>query len=384
MRLDKKAFKMILLLLVLAVLFAWLIINISWVWGIIRKILGILSPFFLGLCIAFVMNIVLRPLERLWLKLRPKKSGKLYGKLMRPVCLTLSLLIIFGIIFAIFFVVIPEFSRTLMSFVNKIPEYAGKIEQWWHQLSEHLAPLAVQLPELELNPEETIAKITGLIANGGMVFLNSTIGFTASVVSGLVNFFVALVFCIYILAQKEIFGSAMKRLAAALFSVERVNSIYGFFGLVNRAFTNYVTGQLTEAVIIGSLCFLGMLLLDMPYAPVISVLVGFTALIPVFGAFIGTAVGAFLILLDSPVKAFWFVVFILVLQQLEGNLIYPRVVGKSVGLPAILVLMAVTVGGSSFGVLGMLLSVPIFSVLYTLVCGAVDRRLREKGLENIR
>lgn len=145
-----------------------------------------------------------------------------------------------------------------------------------------------------------------------------------------------------------------------------------------------MTGQLTEAVIIGSLCFLGMLLLDMPYAPVISVLVGFTALIPVFGAFIGTAVGAFLILLDSPVKAFWFVVFILVLQQLEGNLIYPRVVGKSVGLPAILVLMAVTVGGSSFGVLGMLLSVPIFSVLYTLVCGAVDRRLREKGLENIR
>ncbi len=377
---------MILLLLVLLVLFAWLVSNLGAVGGLLGKILGILSPFFLGLCIAFVMNIILMPLEKLWMKLAPKKRGAaVFEKLKRPICIVLSLIIVFGLIFAIFFIVVPEFTRTLLSFVDKIPDYAAKIETWWAGLSAELAQFAVALPELKLKPEEAVAKITGLITSGeGKVFLNSTIGFTTSIISGVVDFFVAIVFSIYILAQKENFGAGAKRILAALFSPERVNSILSFVSLVNRTFTNFVTGQLTEAVIIGSLCFIGMLILKMPYAPVISVLVGFTALIPVFGAFIGTAVGAFLILLDSPMQAFWFVVFILVLQQLENNLIYPRVVGKSVGLPAIYVLMAVTIGGSTAGILGMLVSVPTFSVLYTVLTKAVDKRLLEKGLTEIK
>ena len=152
--------------------------------------------------------------------------------------------------------------------------------------------------------------------------------------------------------------------------------------MTNRTCSNFVTGQLTEAVILGTLCFLGMLIFRLPYAGVISVLVGFTALIPIFGAFIGVGIGAFLILLVSPIKALWFILFFVILQQLEGNLIYPRVVGKSVGLPGIWVLAAVTVGGNAFGLAGMLLAVPLCSVLYTLARQGVNARLARKGLSS--
>ena len=149
-----------------------------------------------------------------------------------------------------------------------------------------------------------------------------------------------------------------------------------FTNLTNKVFTKFVTGQLTEACIIGTLCLVGMLIFGMPYAVIISVLIGFTALIPIFGAFIGTAIGAFLILLESPIKALWFVIFIIVLQQLEGNLIYPKVVGKSVGLPGIWVLSAVTIGGGMFGIIGMLFSVPICSIVYVIFRRYVNRKCK--------
>ena len=167
----------------------------------------------------------------------------------------------------------------------------------------------------------------------------------------------------------------------AVMKPEKLQKLLELLELSNRTFTNFITGQLTEAVIIGALCFVGMTIFGMPYAPAISVLVGFTALIPVFGAFIGTAVGAFLILLVKPIQALWFIVFIIVLQQFEGNLIYPKVVGKSVGLPGIWVLVAVTVGGSAMGVMGMLISVPVCSILYTVSRQAVNDRLKIKNIE---
>ena len=173
----------------------------------------------------------------------------------------------------------------------------------------------------------------------------------------------ALAFSLYLLAQKETLTGQAKKVVRALFSEKWAHWITDVARMTNRTFSNFVTGQLTEAVILGTLCFLGMLIFRLPYAGVISVLVGFTALIPIFGAFSGVGIGAFLILLVSPIKALWFVLFFVILQQLEGNLIYPRVVGKSVGLPGIWVLAAVTVGGNAFGLAGMLLAVPLCSVL---------------------
>lgn len=383
MKLDKKTFKMILSLAMLVMLFAWFIGNIELVFSFLGRVFSILKPIFLGLVIAFLVNIMLRPMEKLWTKLRSKKKADKPSKLMRQVCIVLSLLIVFGVIFAISFIVIPQFTDTVMSFIEKIPEYSDKIMLWWDELSVFLENWAVELPGLQLNPEETVTNITSFIAERGHTVIDSTLGFTANLVSTIANFGIAIVFSIYILGQKESFGTWSKKFLAAMFSAESVNTIRSFFSLVNRTFTSFVTGQLTEAVILGSLCFVGMAILNMPFAPVISVLVGFMSLIPIFGAWIATGIGVFLILLDTPIKAFWFIVFILVLQQFEGNLIYPKVVGKSVGLPALFVLLAVTVGGSAFGILGILVSVPTFSVLYTLITNAVDNRLKEKGISEI-
>ena len=182
-------------------------------------------------------------------------------------------------------------------------------------------------------------------------------------------------------AQKEGFGRQAKKSALAIFGAERAKKIVSFADFTNNVFTKFVTGQLTEACIIGVLCFVGMSIFRMPYAGIVSILVGFTALIPIFGAFIGTGIGAFLILLENPIKAFWFIVFIIVLQQLEGNLIYPRVVGKSVGLPGIWVLAAVTIGGGLFGVVGMLFSVPVCSVMYVLFREFVNKKNKEYNTE---
>ena len=195
------------------------------------------------------------------------------------------------------------------------------------------------------------------------------------------NFVIAFAFSIYVLAQKETLKRQSLKVLRAVMKPEKLQKLLELLELSNRTFTNFITGQLTEAVIIGALCFVGMTIFGMPYAPAISVLVGFTALIPVFGAFIGTAVGAFLILLVKPIQALWFIVFIIVLQQFEGNLIYPKVVGKSVGLPGIWVLVAVTVGGSAMGVMGMLISVPVCSILYTVSRQAVNDRLKIKNIE---
>ena len=382
LKLDKRTFKMILSLAVLVILFAWLIGNAGLVLDFLKEVISILKPLFIGLIIAFLMNIVLRPLERFWQKISPKKGKgkKIFEKLKRPVCIVLSLLLVFGVIFAVIFIVVPEVYRTFMALINKIPEYSDKIELWWNELSEALSKFAVTLPSLDLHTDEIVSKVTEFVAERGQKFLNTTIGFTTSLVSSIANFFIAIVFSVYILAQKESFGAWSKKFSAAMFSPERANSVYKFFRLVNKTFTKFVSGQLTEAVALGSMCFIGMLVLRMPYAPMISVLVGFMALIPIFGAWIATIIGAFLIFLDTPIMAVWFVLFILVLQWFDGNFVYPKIVGKSVGLPALFVLLAVTAGGSAFGIVGMLVSVPTVSVVYTLVIEAVDRRLEEKGI----
>ena len=190
----------------------------------------------------------------------------------------------------------------------------------------------------------------------------------------------ALVFALYILGQKERLSEQLKRVITAYLPEEKADRMFYIGELSNRVFSNFVSGQLTEATLLGLLCFLGMTIFRMPYASMVAILVGFTALIPLFGAFIGTGIGAFLILMVSPIKAFWFIVFIIVLQQIEGNFIYPKVVGSSVGLPSIWVFSAITLGSRMFGVPGMLISVPLCSVLYCLFREAVRKRINQKAL----
>ena len=374
---DKKTVKYFILAALTVILFAWGINNTDKVSTVYDGVSAILSPFLLGSCFAFITNVLLRPLENLYEKIFKKSKKKFFGKVKRPVCLILSTLIIVGMLFALLFMIIPEFIDALKSLVASAPEYLKQAETWISALMNFASEHGVTLPEFSFNSEKIISTVTNFINDNGLV--DKTLTFTGSVVSGIVNLVVAVAFSLYLLAQKEKLGSQAKSLMQAFLPRKsNVDRVVSFVQIVDRTFTNFITGQITEAVIIGSLCFIGMLIFRMPYAAVVSVLVGVTALIPVFGAFIGTAVGAFLILFDDPIKALWFIVFIVVLQQLEGNLIYPKVVGKSVGLPGIWVLVAVTIGGTVGGVAGIIISVPACAVIYCLLSQLVTVRLKKK------
>ncbi|MDO4608054.1 MAG: AI-2E family transporter [Clostridia bacterium] len=351
----------------------------------ISAAISILSPFLIGFCLAYVVNLLLRPIERFWTWcFRKLKNQKFVTKIKRLVCLTLSFIIVLGAIFAIVFMIIPAFRDTVVSFVNKVPMYAKTLEGWYYNVSDFLSHYNFELPEISLDTVKLTEIAKNIISNYGDSVLDTTVNITASIVATLVDIVLGIVFAIYLLAQKEKLGKQCKKALYAIFNAQRAEKMLGFTSLTNNVFTKFVTGQLTEACIIGALCFFGMLIFGMPYAGIISVLIGFTALIPMFGAFIGTAIGAFLILLENPVKAFWFIVFIVILQQLEGNLIYPKVVGKSVGLPGIWVLTAVTIGGGLFGIAGMLFSVPVCSVLYVVFKNFVNRRIQTQKGEEIK
>lgn len=377
-RFTKKTFKIIAAAAAFIILFYWGLNNTDKISTLLGGFMTVIEPFILGFCIAFVINVLMRPLEKLWSKIFKKKSAGISQKLRRPVCLILSTVIMVGIVFALLFMVIPEFKNTFDTLAKSVPQYITKIEGWLAAAVAFAESHGFTIPEFSFNAEKIMNVLGNALNDSGIV--DKTLNITGSIVSGIVNFVIAFAFSFYILAQKEKLSAASKKTLYAFFKEEKVNRFLNIIKLTDQTFTNFLTGQLLEAVIIGVLCFIGMLIFRMPYAAVISVLVGTTALIPVFGAFIGTAIGAFLILFVSPIKAIWFVVFIVVLQQLEGNLIYPKVVGKSVGLPGILVLTAVTVGGNLMGVIGILISVPACAVLYTLLRQTVGNRLKAKKI----
>lgn len=374
---NKKTVKYFIIAALAIILFAWGINNTDKISTVVDGVTSLLSPFVLGSCFAFITNVLLRPIENLYEKIFKKSKKKFFAKAKRPVCLIFSVLLIIGLLFALLFMIIPEFLEALRNLSENIPSYISQAEIWIAELMKFASEHNVTLPELSFNSEKIISTVTNFINDNGIV--DKTLTFTGSVVSGIVNLVVAIAFSLYLLAQKEKLSSQAKKLMQAFLpNKNNVGKIVSFVEIVDRTFTSFITGQLTEAVIIGALCFVGMLIFRMPYAAVVSVLVGVTALIPVFGAFIGTAIGAFLILFVDPIKALWFIVFIVVLQQLEGNLIYPKVVGKSVGLPGIWVLVAVTVGGTVGGVAGILVSVPACAVIYCLLSQLVSVRLRRK------
>lgn len=378
MVLDSKNVKKILLLITFTVFLFWGLTNYVVLFGVARKVFGVLLPFLLGLSIAFILTVFLRLTERLWdFVWKAKNRGKVL-RIKRPVCLLLTVAFVIGIISILLFMVVPEIIRTVGSIAEEMPGYIASVQEKWKVLAEKFRLTSAELPKIELDKDKLVASIIEFAQKGGVSLFTKAFGMTASFFSGIFSLTIGIVFALFVLLQKEKLGAQFTKTMRAFIPEKHVNRMLEVAGLSNKVFSNFVRGQLTEAAIIGILCFIGMSIFSFPYAVAISALVGFTALIPIFGAFIGTGVGAFLILLDSPKKALFFIIFILVLQQLEGDLIYPRVVGDSVGLPGIWVFSAVTIGGSLFGIMGILLSVPICSVLYTLLQQSVDKRLERK------
>ena len=348
--------------LVLLIIFAWALVNLDAVLRFLGKVLALFTPFLIGGAIAFLINVVLRPLECCWNKVCRKAPAKL----VRPVCLTASTVLVLGILFAVVFMMIPSLRESGEEFVQNIPFYVEEIGRWGTGVVQFAAKYKIVLPEYTIDSDLLIEKLTALISDEGSGILTVTWGAATSVLSVLVDVLLGLVFALYLLAKKEVVAAHLKKLVVTVLPQKKAQRLLSIASLTNQTFTNFVSGQLTEAVIIGVLCFFGMLILGIPYAGAVSAFVAVTALVPIFGAWIGGGLGAFLILLAEPGKALWFILFLLVLQQVEGNLIYPKVVGKSVGLPGLLVLMAVTIGGEAFGILGMLFSVPVCAVLYSL------------------
>ena len=298
-----------------------------------------------------------------------KKNTKL-----RVAGIAFSILIFIGIIFLTLFLVIPEFVNTISIFKENIPEAFANVQEWLKTMMSNYPEITEKITSYKPDWVALEENLTSIIKTAATGIIGISIDFVVGLFSGVVNFVMAFVFAIYMLVQKEGLIHQFKRVLRAYIPADKIEKVLHVGSITNDTFKKFFGGQFIEAILLGILCFIGMKIFSMPYALTISVLVGVTALIPVFGAFFGTAIGAILILAVNPMQAVWFVVYIIVLQQIDGNLIYPRIVGNSVGLPGIWVMLAVLIGGNSLGVIGMLVGVPIASVVYKLIKEYVDRQ----------
>lgn len=349
--------------------------HIGAVWQAIGVALGMVSFLIVGLCVAFILNTPLRFLEsRLLLPLERRFCGE-RASWHRPAALALTLLFFAGVVFAAVFMVIPELVRTFVVLGEQIPPFFDEVNLWIAGLAEESGRSldAMNLPQLDW--VKIGDAMLDWLRNGAGNLLTGTMSVASSFASGIFSFVVGFVLAIYVLYQKERLGSQARRVLSAYLPERRVNRLMEIGGLANLIFGNFISGQFLEAVILGALCFAGMTILGFPFAPMVSILICVTAFIPVFGAFIGLVVGAFMILVNQgAAQALWFCLFLFGLQQVENNLIYPHVVGKRVMLPGLWVLVAVTLGGNIAGVAGMLLGVPFVSLLYALFRQAVNAR----------
>ena len=384
MELNKENMRKIRWLIAFAVLLYLGIQNLAVVLKYVKLLWGLLLPFVLGGAMAFVLNVPMSFIERhLFGKVREKnnKAGKAASKLARPVSLVLSIVFVILLILIVVLVVAPELGTTLVSVVKKVEEDIPLAQKWITDTFNGDSEIVKWASAIEIDPQKILDSIVSVLKNGADNLVSSTITVTMGIVSMAVNFAIGFVFACYVLLQKEKLGKQVLKATYAIMPGKVVEYQSPVCTLASKIFASFITGQCIEAVILGSMFFVTMTIGRFPYAMLIGVLISFTALIPVFGGIIGCWVGFFLILMVSPLKAFMFLGLFVILQQIEGNLIYPHVVGNSVGLPAIWVLVAVTLGGNLMGIVGMLIFIPLVSVLYTLFREWVYARLDKKKVK---
>ena len=325
-------------------------------------LLSAAMPLLLGAVMAYLVNILMTFYEH---RLFGRAASGAGLKLKRPLCMALAFATLLIIVVLLLVLVIPELVSCIRVIAAGVPGVVADFTKWCEE--QGILPETIADPLAQIDWKSRMTAIVKVLTAGVGSAANAIVNTVTSVVSGFVTFFMALIFSIYLLLGKEKLGRQLQKIMERYLRDGWNRKIRYVVGVVNDCFHRYIVGQCTEAVILGVLCMLGMLLIRLPYATMIGALIGFTALIPVAGAYIGAIVGAFMILTVSPVKALIFLVFIVILQQLEGNLIYPKVVGSSLGLPALWVLAAVTVGGGVLGVPGMLLGVPLSAAVYRLI-----------------
>ena len=378
MNFDDKSMKQLRRLILFTIVILIALWNYAIIFGWIRFAFGIIFPFLLGGAIAFVLNVPMNFLEEKIFHNKYLKEKKAVKKLARPVSLILTIAIVIGVVVLVMFIVIPELTETVLSLGRTIRTFIPDAQRFLEDLFKDNSEISRWLAGMNLNVDQIVNRAMSFFQNGAGDVLNSTFLAIGSIVSGVTTFVIAFVFACYVLLQKEKLRVQVIKVMYAFMPEKRVESCLEVCTLTAKSFSSFLTGQCVEALILGIMFFIVMTVINMPYTLLVAVLIAFTALIPIFGAFIGCVIGAFLILMVDPLKALIFVIVFLVLQQIEGNLIYPKVVGASVGLPSIWVLAAVTIGGNVMGVVGMLISIPIVSVVYTLFRTSVYKRLKSK------
>lgn len=367
------------------IIFTALLIVCLWKYDVVveffRFIIGVAFPFILGGAIAFVLNVPMSFIQRHLFSEERIKNKKGIKKVARPVSLILVLIFVISIVSVVMFILIPQLGATFGSLGSSIQDFVPKVQKWAEEVFEENNQIRSWIVNLDFDWNKIMEMGVNFFRHGAGSMLDSTITVARTIISGLATFFIAFVFACYILLQKEKLNIQVKKVMFAFIPKGKAEAILEVCSLTYNTFSSFLTGQCMEAVILGSMFVLSMYVLKIPYALLIGIVIAFTALIPIFGAFIGCGIGAFLIFMVNPVKALIFIILFLILQQIEGNLIYPHVVGNSVGLPSIWVLAAVSIGGSLMGIVGMLIFIPIVSVLYALFREIVYLKLKQQKID---
>ncbi len=367
MELNSKNFKKILLLILFGAVIFTAVQNFGGVLHLVSKVFSLISPIVSALCIAFVLNVLLSALENKVFFFLDKSKKKFVRTLKRPLCLVLTYLLGLGIISLLILVIIPDIIDTIIYITEKIPGFVVQVNEWLQGFLVKFKIDPAELPGTDINWTLVANTMKDWISGSEVKIFGDAVNITTSVFAGVFDTLLSLVISVYVLAQKEKIGAFLKRMIDALLPDKATKLIYHISSQSSYTFSKFIGGQCTEALILGTLCFIGMLIFRFPNALIISVLIAVTSLVPIVGATIGVVVGALLIFITSPLKAILFVAFFLILQQVEGNLIYPKVVGKAVGLPGVLVVSAVLLGGNIGGVMGTLVAVPTCAVFYVLL-----------------
>lgn len=370
-----KNWRRLLSLLVIVVLIYWAVNNMLMIQSFVNALISAFQPFILGASFAFILNLLVKRIEN-WLM----KWQKEYKSWFRILAIISSFMFVILILFFLVFLVIPDLERTVTSFIEVVPNQVSVIIQWVNHFFDNNTEIIqfVQNLDIDLN------SIQQELINYAQTFATNTLGNIVSFITGAVNsvvtIFIAIVFAFFLLTNKEKIIRQLKKVIYSIWSLKWANYLINVGQKANEIFSNFVGGAIIEAFILGILVYIGMLIFSFPFKLSISVVTGALALIPIYGAIIGGVIGFILISVVNFKQAVLFIVFIVIIQQIEGNIIYPRVVGNKVGLPSIWVMVSVTVGGSFFGLIGMLVSVPLVSVIYSLISATVNYRLETAGL----
>lgn len=372
MEINKKTLRTLILGAAACIFFYWLLHETSRIKAVISAVANMVSPFVVGAVLAFILNVPMRAIER------PLKGIKKTG-VRRGLAIVLTLLAVVMVLTGVIYLLVPQLIITVESLIETIPDFFQRVqEQVTEFLNENpeIMEWLMENTEFEsFNWQSLIEKAVSIVSNGLTAVVDRVIEAVIGLSTGIFNAVLSFVFCLYCLARKEILARQGRRILYSFLPERGADETIRILRMTNSTFSNFISGQCLEALILGCMFAVSMLIFRMPYIPLISVIIAVTALVPIVGAFVGCIIGAFLILMVDPQMALWFVIMFLVLQQIEGNMIYPRVVGTSIGLPGMWVLVAVAVGGDLMGVAGMLLMIPLTSVLYALTREFTDTRL---------